>query len=72
MGAVGFSRRQLKLYILVPKLQLGNAIARQASLGRPQMGRNPITGAKQSFAAREVPKQELGNQKKKVAHNTYG
>jgi len=26
------------------------------------MGRNPITGAKQSFAAKEVPKQELGNQ----------
>ncbi len=53
--------------LLVPKLLLGNAIARQAPLGRPQMGRNPMGGAKQSFAAREVPKQELGNQKNRAA-----
>ena len=52
--------------LLVPKLLLGNVIVRQAPLGRPQMGRNPMGGAKQSFAAREVPKQELGNQKKNV------
>jgi hypothetical protein len=51
-----------KAYLLVPRLRLGNAIARQAPLGRPRKGRNPITGAKQSFAAREVPKQELGKQ----------
>ena len=62
---------RLKYAPLVPKLLPGNAIARQAPLGRPQMGRNSITGAKQSFAAREVPKQELGNQKK-VVHNAYG
>jgi len=51
---------------LVPKLLLGNAIARQALLGllkNKPMAESPVFFPKQSFSSMGVPKQELGNQK---------
>jgi hypothetical protein len=52
---------------LVPKLLLGNVIGAQALLGQHAVIKRDfflISLAKQSFASKWVPKQELGNQKK--------
>jgi hypothetical protein len=52
---------------LVPKLRLGDALGRQAPLGKRNVTVElPAFLAKQSFAPKQVPKQELGNQKKSM------
>jgi hypothetical protein len=57
------------LPFLVPKLLLGNEVLAQALLGRHNESRIlfPLNYfAKRSFAAKGVPKRELGNQRRTI------